>query len=292
MVSAAVSAYLWKAMEPLNTYLDYRLYLRDYYADQKQRNPQYSHRLFAQKAKLTSSGYFSEVLAGKRNLTAATMLRFARAMRLSASDQGYFECLVAFNQAKTVEERNHHYGKLLSLRGTLIDIVGQERYEFYRCWYYAAVREMLNYLPLAGRREEEFVSLGQKLEPAISAAQAKRAVKVLLRLGFIVRDKEGMLRQAAPFISTGIRGDNAPTALDIDNFQLSMLDLARRAIDRLPRSRRDLSTLTLTLSADGLAAAHAEIAALRKRLLALAEKDSSADRVQQFGFQSFPLSKP
>lgn len=278
-------------MEPITAYADYRQYLRDYHADQKRGNPRYSHRLFARKASLSSSGFFSEVVAGKRRLTQATVLKFSRAMKLDAPQHAYFECLVAFNHARTVEEKNHHYARLMALRGTRVDIVGAERYEFYRNWWHAAIRELINCRPVKAESREDFAMLGQSLRPAVSAARARRSVKLLIRLGFVERRPDGFLGQTARFISTGSLEPGAPTTLDVDNFQLAMLDLARKALDSRPRAERDFSTLTLSLSAGGEAAAKEEIAALRKRLLALAEQDRGADRVRQFNFQSFPLSK-
>jgi uncharacterized protein (TIGR02147 family) len=277
-------------MQPIHTYLDYRQNLRDYYAEHNRRNPRYSHRLFAQKAGLSSSGFFSEVLSGKRQLAPAAVLRFCKALKLPAQDQACFETLVAFNQAKTIEERNHHYAKLAGQRGARVDIVGGERYEFYRHWYHAALRELIAVRPVKGKSNADFALLGASLEPPIPASKAKQSVDLLLRLGFIVRNAQGLLKQATPLISTGDL--RSATALDVDNFQAAMLDLARKALDKQPRSRRDFSTLTLSLSAAGVAAAQAEIAALRKRLMALAEQDSGADRVRQFNFQSFPLSRP
>ncbi|MBW8886150.1 MAG: TIGR02147 family protein [Fibrobacteres bacterium] len=278
-------------MEPITAYADYRQYLRDFHAEQKRINPRYSHRLFARKASLASSGFFSEVVAGKRKLTQATVLRFSQAMKLGAAEQAYFECLVAFNHAKTVEEKNHRYARLMALRGTRVDIVGAERYEFYRHWWHAAIREQINCRSVKAESQQDFAAMGQSLQPAISAAQARRSVKLLLRLGFVERKPDGFLRQTNRFISTGSLEPSAPTTLDVDNFQLAMLDLARKALDSRPRSERDFSTLTLSLSAVGETAAKAEIAALRKRLLALAEQDRNADRVRQFNFQSFLLSK-
>lgn len=278
-------------MEPITAYTDYRLFLRDFHSGQKLLNPRYSHRMFARKASLSSSGFFSEVVAGKRKLTQATLLKFSQAMKLGAQEHAYFECLVDFNQAKTVEEKNHHYARLMALRGTRLDIVGAGRYEFYRNWWNSAIREMINCHSVKCDSREDYAALGQSLQPSISAAQARRSVDLLLRLGFVERMPDGRLRQTTRFISTGSLPPGEPTTLDVDNFQLAMLELARKALDSQPRAQRDFSTLTLSLSAAGEAAAKAEIAALRKRLLALAEQDRGADRVRQFNFQSFPLSK-
>lgn len=289
-------------MQPLNAYLDYRQYLRDFYQEQKRRNPRYSHRLFALKAGLTSTGFFSEVLSGKRQLAPAAVLRFCKALKLNAQEQACFETLVAFNQAKTIEERNHHFSRLSAYHAhhahrvhrDNVDIVGRERYEFYSRWYHAALRELIAVKPVRGKSRDDFAQLGQSLEPPIPAAKARLSVELLLRLGFIKRAGDGILTQATPLISTGELngGSQRPTTLDVDNFQAAMLDLARKALDKQPRSSRDFSTLTLSLSATGEAAARVEIAALRKRLMDLAEKDHGADRVRQFNFQSFPLSKP
>jgi uncharacterized protein (TIGR02147 family) len=279
-------------MEPITAYVDYRQFLRDFFTEQKRINPRYSHRLFARKASLSSSGFLSEVIGGKRKLTQATLLRFSQAMKLGAPEHAYFEGLVAFNDAKTVEEKNHHYSRLMALRGTRLEIIGFEKYEFYRNWWHTAIRELINCRPLKAGSREDFAALGQSLQPAISAAQARRSVKLLLGLGFVERRPDGYLRQTARFISTGSLRPGAPTTLDVDNFQFAMLELARKALHSRPRPERDFSTLTLSLSAAGEAAAKAEIAALRKRLLALAEQDRGTDRVRQFNFQSFPLSKP
>src|SRR5688572_29012547 len=93
---ASASVYLHgTAMQPLHAYLDFRQYLKDWYAEQKRINPRYSHRLFARKAGLTSTGFFSEVISGKRQLTQAAVLRFGKALKLNAQDQAGFECLVA-----------------------------------------------------------------------------------------------------------------------------------------------------------------------------------------------------
>ena len=278
-------------MEKITAYSDYRRFLKDYFADQKRQNPRYSHRLFALKAGVASTGFFHEVAAGKRNLTSSALVRFGKAMKLDAQEQVYFECLVAFNQAKTVEEKNHHYARLMAFRGTRVDIVGAGRYEFYRHWWNTAIRELINCRPMRAVSREDYAAIGQSLLPSISAAQARRAVELLLRLGFIRRGPDGALRQTERFISTGSLDPSAPTTLDVDNFQVAMLDLARKALDARPRAERDFSTLTLSLSASGEAAAKAEIAALRKRLLALAELDRDADRVIQLNFQAFPLSK-
>jgi uncharacterized protein (TIGR02147 family) len=190
-----------------------------------------------------------------------------------------------------VEERNHHYGRLSNLRSAKVDVVLGERYEFYRCWYYSAIRELVNCRAVRADRKEDFVALGQSLEPPIGRTKAKRAVDLLLRLGFVVRGCDGIIRQAAPLITTGDLSQAAPSTLDIDNFQLAMLDLARRNLNTKSRTQRDFSTLTLSLSHAAIEEAKAEIAALRKRLLALAERDKGADCVQQFNFHSFAISK-
>jgi len=89
-----------------------------------------------------------------------------------------------------------------------------------------------------------------------------------------------------PIITTGEQA----VSHSISTFHRKTMDLARDAIDRFPRSDRDISTLTLGLSEDGRAKAREEIRRCRRKLLEIAKQDERSDRVYQFNFQAFPVS--
>ena len=76
-------------------YLDYRAYLRDWFAARKAEDPSFSRREFARRAGRTSPGFLTEVMDGTRQLTAPTVAAVTHALGLSRAESTYFGSLVA-----------------------------------------------------------------------------------------------------------------------------------------------------------------------------------------------------
>ncbi len=270
-------------MPDLFAYTDYRKFLKDYYEEQKGKDPKFSHRYFTMKVGFSSSGYFSDVLSGKKNLSGAFMLKFAKALKLAKDEEEYFLNLISFNQAKTLEEKNRFYEKMMTGGKVKFDVLEPDKYEYFSKWYYAAVREILHYLPF----QEDYKTLAKILDPPISAKEARKAIELLASLGFIAKDASGNWRPASANISTG-GGFNG---LNVANFHHNTLKLAIRALDEFPPEQKGFSTLTLPLTGEKIRKAKLAIKNLRMYLLALSENGSKADRVYQFNFQLFPVTR-
>jgi hypothetical protein len=81
-------------------YIDYRLFLRDFYQFQKENTRHFSHRYFADKAGL------------------------------------YFKHLVLFNQATIAADKREHYQVLRAMKGIVIESVLQSsQYDYFSNWY-------------------------------------------------------------------------------------------------------------------------------------------------------------
>lgn len=273
-------------MTPLpdvTAYMDYRTFLKDSYSAMKNGNAKFSHRYFCRKAGYGSSSAFADILSGRRNLSASAALRLARALELDKESEEYLLDLVNFNQADNLEMKNLHYSKLLSKGRIKVSPIASDKYEYFSKWYHAAIRELLFFTPFEG----DYKALGRRLNPAIPATLAKKAVLLLEKLGMIAKDAKGRYRQTAQFISTDGLGD----ALLVENFQAETMKLAIESIDRHSMEERDMSTLTATLSEESVAKVKAAIKTLRQCVLALAEQDQKVDRVVQLNIQLFPLSR-
>jgi uncharacterized protein (TIGR02147 family) len=264
-------------------YTDYRRFLKAYYEHQKRRNPAFSYRYFALKAKVNSSGLLKNVIDGKRGLGRGLIVRCAEAMKLKKKEAEYFECLVDFNEARTVEEKRIFFERLLALRKPDAHQVQASQFEFYSKWYYSAIRELIGMIPFRG----DYAALARALDPPIRPEQAEKAVRVLEELQLIVKDAQGRYRQAQPLITTGAEVESVSVA----QYQIACMDLAKEAIDRHEAALRDISTLTLSLSREGFAALKEEIVSFRKKLLAMERGFQGPDRVYQLNLQFFPLSK-
>ncbi len=70
-------------------YTDYRVFLSDYYNFQKKQSKAFSYRYFAQKVNLKSSGYYKELVDGKRNLSRTLMVKFFKALKLNKKESEY-----------------------------------------------------------------------------------------------------------------------------------------------------------------------------------------------------------
>lgn len=270
-------------MPDLYSYSDYRKFLKDYYEEQKARDPKFSHRYFTMKVGFSSSGYFSDVLAGKKNLSGAFILKFAKALKLAKDEEEYFVNLVSFNQAKTLEEKNRYYEKMMTTGKVKVDVVERDKHAYFSSWQYAAVREALHYLAV----KDDYKELGKALDPPISGRNAKKAIEVLASLDLIDRDGAGAWRPTSGNLKMGGSID----ALGLSNYHKSTLELAVRALDAFPSDQRGFSTLTLPLTAEKIRKAKLAIKNLRMYLLALAENGTHADRVYQFNFQMFPVTR-
>lgn len=265
-------------------HLDYRVFLRDFYAQQKRKSAAFSHRAFSRRAGLRSSNYLSLIMKGERDLSAEMAPRFAKACGLAKSEADFFCDLVLYCQAKTTEEKTRHHERLARFRKFRdAHQLDGEQTAYHQHWYIPALRE-LSSLP---GFEADPKWIASMLEPPISPKQASEALEILSRLGLLVRGPRGKLTQAQPVVTTG----PGPLGHQIFVYHHAMLDLAKRALDDLPREERDISSLTLCVSEAALPRLKQCIREFRRELLQLAEDDPEPERVVQLNFQMFPLSR-
>jgi uncharacterized protein (TIGR02147 family) len=265
-------------------YNDYRKFLEDYQAAAHENTPSFSHRNFALKAGFSSTGLLSNIMKGRRNLTDALISKFAQALKLNKKEELYFEHLVHFNQALTIDDKNKYYSRMLQVLPLKAKTVPQERHVFYSKWWYSAIRELLYYYKFS----DDYRSLARCLDPPIPIELAREAIATLEESGMIEKDENGYYRQTDTIITTGALSERS---LNVENFQLATIDLARESLQHHKREIRDISTLTLTLSPVSIEKVKNEIALLQKKLLSIAEEDQNVNSVYQINFQMFPLTK-
>jgi len=125
------------------------------------------------------------------------------------------------------------------------------------------------------------------VRPAISVAKARESIELLVRLGMARREDDRVVRSSGASTTTG----EAVRAVQVDQFHLACLDLAKSTIDEMPREERNLSTLTMTLSSEAIQRVNQEIGEFRRRILAIAESDSQESEVYHMGIQFFPMTR-
>lgn len=263
-------------------YLNYRDFLRDCFQWHKDNDPGFSQKRVQIDLGIASSGFLPNVLAGRKNLTPTQAARLARLLGLDRVESSYFEHLVLFTQARTMEEKNEFFARLMTMQSARLSQLSEASLSLFAKWYYVAVREILGLANI----QDDYVQLATLLQPAIKASEAKEAIDVLAGLNLIERNSNGFWEPKETAISTG----DEVRSMHLLHFQISTMDLAKRALNDIPTDERDISVLTMGLSPDGFRLAKNEIQHFRKRLAKIAMDDQAANRIFQINFQFFPIS--
>lgn len=264
-------------------FLDYRAFLRAHYAERKA-NARFSHRAFSRRAGLRSPNYLKLVMDGERNLSAEMAERFAAACGLVGDGADYFERLVAFNQARTDEERNSCYRELKRhARFRLAHGLTLAQDLYHSRWYFPAIRELVASTQF--REDPEWIAA--RLLPPIKATEAKQALATLLELGLIERDPEGRLRRVESTVSTA-----ALRSIHLASYHRAMMGHATTALERLPKPQRDISAVTLCVGPEGFGRLREALRQFRAELLELEVSEEAPCQVVQINFQLFSLSTP
>lgn len=269
-------------MPSIYKYLNYREYLRDYFVEQKQFQKQLTHRGILKKMGITSTGFLSNVIAGKKSLTGEMCKKLGRIIDLAAREQRYLNDMVAYTQASSFEEKKKWIDRLLAMRKTSLVYMSDDQFSIFSRWYYVCIRDLLCFIEFKG----DYRAVAGMLDPPIKPEEAEAAIRDLESLGFIVRDSLGVYRPQDRFVTTGDEAHSVQLA----SYQLATMDMAKRSLEKHPAEKRDISFVSLTLSRDSFARVKSEVQAFRKRLLLMAKDEQKPDRVYQCNIQLFPMS--
>ncbi|MDG5813875.1 TIGR02147 family protein [Chitinispirillales bacterium ANBcel5] len=272
-------------MADIFKYQNFRDYLKAYYEEQKAAKKAFSYRSFSQQADFSSPSFIYNVIEGRRNLTKTSIVKLSRAIGLTREEADYFENLVFFNQAKTVIDKTTFYSRIAEMRRSIdIEIVTKERYQYFSDWYHSVIREVVAFYDF----KDDYTKLGSFLTPAISAKQARDSVRLLEKLGFIAKQKNGCYAQVNSAIAA------KPSAVEsflIERFQMEMLQMALRSYQKIPLSDRMSSSTTFSVSRETFELFKQKARDFRRELAEIAKLDSSPDCAYQFTMNLFPLSR-
>ena len=275
--------YIYTCMKPVMEYQNFRVYMRDFYTERKDRSG-FTWRDFAREAGYSSPVFLKLVCDGKANLSEVGVERTAAAMGLAGVDLQYFRELVAFNQAKEGGEKKTRFAHLRRLaRENNREIIGEDQYDYFESWKNPVLREMAPNMPGATPAQ-----MAGKLAFDAETAGVKKSLNLLQKTGILEKDAAGNFKQGSKAISTG---NLEIASLSVREMHRQMGELAVRALDEIPVKERDISGLTLGLSEEAFQRVRMEIEAFRRRIAAIAMEDSHTDKVYRLNMQLFPLTK-
>lgn len=262
--------------------MDYRVYLREYYAWKKSTVPLFSYQVFASKAGFGSKSFLPHVMSGKRDLSRDSIYKIGQCVGFKGMEMAYFEDLVAFNQSKDLKQRAHFFSRLASHKqATRARHIQENQFEYFSTWYHSTIRELVTYFDFGG----DFAALANRVQPRITPKQAKESLALLLKLG-LVKKAGSLYQQSHSAITTG----DELQSLTVHNFHVQSLRLAEAALDGVDQKDRDISCMVLGLSPGGFEAVKRRLQKVRKELAELANQDTGTERVYHVSLNFFPTT--
>ena len=269
-------------MKPLMEYTSYRVYIRDFYAERKERLG-FTWRDFAKATGYSSPVFLKLVCDGKANLSEAGVERVASAMGLVGGDLQYFRLLVQFDQEKSSAAKKKIFAEMRSIANeNSFALVGEDQYDYYGSWLNPVLREMAPRLDGATPAQ-----MAGELVFECDAARVKSSLKLLEKNGFLEKDGQGHYSQCNRSVTTG----NIDIAsLAIREMHRQMGELGVQSLDQVPVKERDISGLTIGISEATYERITKEIAEFRRRVSSIVMEDSGEERVYRLNVQLFPLT--
>jgi uncharacterized protein (TIGR02147 family) len=272
-------------MANLFDYIDFRAYLKNYYQEKRKRNPSFSYAVFARLSGLKNKGFLYQAVNGDKKLSHSHCFKLSKALGHTKEEAAYFEKIVDFALAKNNEDRDFFFKKALEYKkGTAFpaQMLRRDQYEFLSQWYHSAVRAIIALQPF----KDDYSRLAKMLTPCITAAQAQKSVKLLERLGLIVKGTGGFYQ----ITGKKVKASDEISQTAKNRFHLEHHELAKKSIMEHPPEAHSVSSMTLGISKRTYDQILKETWEFKERILDIASNDKKADRVYQYQLVLFPLT--
>ncbi|MCR5029496.1 MAG: TIGR02147 family protein, partial [Fibrobacter sp.] len=207
-------------------------------------------------------------------------------LKFGKREASFFEDLVWFNQAETMDEKNSWFQKMQNELKIVRFTQGQHQlafyqYQVYSHWRHLVVRSLIGMYGFTG----DFASLAKSVHPAITVDEAKESVELLEKCNLIEKKEDGSYVLVSKDITTGDR----TSKIALRGFHQRCLALGAESIDRDPPTMRNISGLTLGISQAGYEKIVERMSAFRKEIAQIADEDKDADKVYQMQLLLFPI---
>ena len=262
-------------------YLDFRSFLKDWFRYRKEIQPGYSMRTFAANPALgiSSTSYMTNLLKGTRNLTQSQRLQFIKALKLEGMVAEYFDFLVQFNQAKTLDEKNYFFSHLSRHRGSQAKILLEKQYAFFAKWHHSII---YNYFGL-DKAEAAPARIAKHLAEYLTAAEVQESLELLLDMGLIKKTANGYAMTDRHLVTGKVfQGEVAK------DYHKNFLRLAAVALDRFAPDQRQFNVLAFSVSDKGFAAVKQRIAVFLQEVREIVDRDEDINQVNVLNIQLFP----
>lgn len=279
-------------MPKLSDYMDYRLFLTDFYLAKKTLTKTairpYSYAIFSAAADIKSPNYLKMIIEAKRNLSPDMIAKFAKACAFNKAQTDEFRFLVMFNQAEDPADRNYALKQLSEYR-----VEQKLKHGEFDRKVFEKVPNWIGWIIYALVDQEgvtfETSQLRDLLRGKASESEITEALENLIKSGELTRDP------VTQIIAKAKRADapeEIPSAL-VRKLQMQLMYLGLESLYQDAATEREFGALTLSLTAKEFEEIKFKLRQLRKSLHkdnSIARMSSKGERVYQLNLQLFPVS--
>ncbi len=266
------------------TYLNYHIFISEWFEYKKVQNPRYSHRLFAKKSDVKSPSFLHLVMKEERNLSEEKALDVASAMGLDEDESRFFIWLVRLKNSKSVEAQQEAWENITATQRFIqARRLDAEAIKVLSNWRFSAILELASCEHF--KADAQWIST--QLNPKITIPQAQEALDCLSSLGLI---------EVGPSGNTIVTNKTLVTpheahGLGTHSYHRNMNTLAGEAITRFRAEDRHFGAVTVAVPDALIPILKQEIARFQERILNLCDgAEQAPTRVMQLNLQLFPLS--
>ncbi len=279
-------------MPDLSEYMDYRLFLADFYHSKKAQTKTsirpYSYAIFSAAADIKSPNYLKMIIEGKRNLSNDMIMKFAKACSLNKAQSEEFKLLILFNQAEDPADRNYALKKLSEFRvesKLKLGELDRKVFEKVPNWIGWIIFAMVDQAGVSFKTPH----LKELLRGKASETEINHALESLIKSGELVRDAEtGDIKKG----QSNEAPEEIPSAL-VRKLQMQLMYLGLESLYQDSPAEREFGSLTLSMTEKEFEELKFKLRQLRKSLHkdnSIARMSAKGERVYQLNLQLFPVS--
>lgn len=265
-------------------YTNFQEYLREWLAQEKQNGRKISFEFLARQLGMRSKGHVHRVFNdATMPLTPRILVRLIEVLNLQGEERDYFEAMVAFNRASSLEERRLFLGRMGRLSGNAsAQALDPSACSYLSEWYYPVLREAVCMPDFRG----DFRELSKMFVPTLTESQTRRGVEHLITLKLIKGQASGGYISADAYVHAGSEIE----AVLVSNFQQQMMKLGSQALDVQPPAKREITTLTFSFPQANFQTIKRALRRLQNELaVEILKEKEPGDTVYQFNMQCFPV---
>lgn len=265
-------------------YTNFQQFLQNWLEREKEAGRKLSFENIARQLGLKSKGHAYRIFHDKSMpLASRVLVRLCELIGLAGVERDYFEAMVGFNRAETLEEQKGYLERMGRLAGKnhaagLMTKASQYLSE----WYLPVLREAVTLPGFKG----DFKGVAKMFRPAITESQAKKGVKLLVDLDLLQPIAGGRYK---------VREEHVHAAGDVDSvtvaaFQQKMMARASDALGRETAKDREITTLTFSYPSANFLQIKKALRRLQNELIQeILKEKTPGDCVYQFNMQCFPV---